>query len=304
MPRFALAAAVLLALLAPPLTHAQDRGRGVSIPREWAPYEQFDQAHEAAQKSGRILAVLAGDRDSDDKNHNDAFVRVLNDGSLRGTVRVFLGDNSPPAAIQAPVKQAKTNGAIPRLYLISPAGQLVGVVTRGTVDRTREVVALANQVVAWQASAQRKITAADQLAQNARYADALDDIDRLVKEDMAISARVREVIEPKKEEKKDDKDKADADDRRNRRQREEPQRPEPLPPGYYFPTLHETKKDEYRKLAAERIAEAKKLIDEGNPGGARAKVAPMVNDKSEFPEIEEARQVLQQAAAAAAGSRQ
>jgi len=248
-----LAAALLLAAV--PVALADDKTT-LRVPRGWATGEQWDDTIAALEKSGKPLVILKHRLSPKAKVHDEVAQGWTADPRLRGLPGIVVFDEQLPdgfGVVEGQIAVKADYG--PNLYIINPAKQVVGFVSYKSRDALADRLALAQHVLAWQATADRRIEQAEKLAQGGRFGRAFEAIGPVIEQDVKVSHRVRTAWNE------------DAD-----------RPPRETLPGLYYRTLDSDLTEAWNALADKRIEDAREHIDAGRYTAAIALLRPMAAD--------------------------
>ena len=214
----------------------------------WLSGAEADEAIEKAIEYNVPIAVMRTYRDTDCPKCMGAARQMASSKSTKNMVRVMAyvnGDSSLKSAaasklVNKAYGQTKDKSSwIPDLYFVMPDGRVLGFVPYEDSASTESEAKAVLQMAAWIKGIDKEIEKADRNAEKGRFETAIKDIDKLMEQDAKINhmIRIQVGLVDKKE-----------------------KMPE-TPVSLFFPTLKDEKVAEYKTMAMEKIAEAKKMIE-------------------------------------------
>lgn len=213
----------------------------------WLFGEEADEAIKKAKEYNVPVAIMRTYRETTCPKCIGAARQMAASKSTKKMVRVMVYVGGSPdlqskeasALIKKAYGQTKDpSGWIPDLYFVMPDGRALGFVPYEDSAKAESESKAVLQMAAWLKGIDKTLEKADRDAEKGRFEAALKDIDEIMEQDAKINHMIRiqlGVIDKKEK------------------------MPE-TPVSLFFPTLKDEKVAEYKAMALEKIADAKKLI--------------------------------------------
>lgn len=241
----------------------------------WASGDQWAQAVEHAQETGKPIVVIQHVFDQSKETDKVAWAWASNRG-LRGMVPIHFKSTAQDKGYKQAADQANDEYKYgPKLYIFDPQLRLVGYRNYRHKLTANEALAVAGHVLKWQKGVERDLAKADQFAEAGRISAALKVVDDIAAQDIKSTYAVQLLTVSAAE-------------------GETPTRPEPPTAGWFYPDLVPTQQALFAAKADARIAEAERLYQDLKHREALAVIRPLASDTSDLPQVEKAKELQAQ----------
>lgn len=215
----------------------------------WLSGEAAEEAIELAKEHNVPIAIMRTYRETTCPKCMGAARQMAASKSTKKMVRVMAYVNGDASHKSEAVNKLLGNSYgqikdksnwIPDLYFVMPEGQVIGFVPYEDSAKTESEAKAVLQMATWIKGIDKTVEKADRNAEKGRFDSALKDIDEIMEQDAKINhmIRIQLGLIDKKE-----------------------KMPE-TPVSLFFPNLKDEKVAEYKAMAMDKIADAKKLIED------------------------------------------
>ncbi|MEM9347038.1 MAG: hypothetical protein AAGB26_10520 [Planctomycetota bacterium] len=250
----------------------------------WLYGEEADKALEIAQERNLPVAILRTYRETSCPKCVGAARQMASSKSTKKMVRVMhyvgnVGESYKSEAVsklnlKAYGQTHDPSNWIPDLYFVMPDGRVLGFVPYEDSAKTETEAKAVVQMAAWLNSIDEALEDADEDAEKGRFSAALKAIDEVHQQDAKINHLIRIQV--------------GAIDKKEKM-------PE-TPVSLFFPGLKDEKLAEYKALALEKVAEARKLIDDDKLRDAQRLLRTLSRTPEGFEAKAQAEQLLEEVA--------